>query len=472
MSANSKIEWCEDSWNPVVGCSKVSPGCKHCYAINHVHRMAGNPNPKIRAANEGLTIIEGGHPNWTGKVRLIPERLEIPLRKRKPTRYFVNSLSDLFHKDLSRWDIGRVFASMAICDRHIFQILTKRSEEMCEYSQMIAAGRDATVAEAFANLRPMPGQHWQWPLPNVWLGVSVEDQQRADERIPLLLQTPAAIRFLSVEPLLGPVNLSQYLAVEFCQNCGRKIAFNNQEGQQGLEDGDGIISDVQLKGRTRLPSVDLRPLEIPSNKAAMQSGVDPVDHLSIGIVDSESDTTSVFSGASSAFEVPFAIENPSKVAKDCRIFRDRDSTGLEGRSPSSKICASSNEPPTRGFTGQSELGGDGLNASSAAIRSEELRVCECHHLSIPHFLAGIHWIICGGESGPGARPMHPDWARSIRDQCEAAGVPFFFKQWGAWEAVIDMDGRLLPETYALVGKKKAGRLLDGRTWDEMPGVRP
>src|ERR1041385_9054964 len=100
MSQLSKIEWTEATWNPCVGCSKCSPGCKHCYAIHEVHRMAGNPNPKMKQANQGLTVIQNRQPNWTGEVRFLPERLEIPLRRKKPTRYFVNSLSDLFHESL------------------------------------------------------------------------------------------------------------------------------------------------------------------------------------------------------------------------------------------------------------------------------------------------------------------------------------------------------------------------------------
>lgn len=250
MSSISKIEWTDATWNPMLGCSKISPGCKGCYAINHVHRMAGNPNPKMSAANAGLTVIQNGHPNWTGKVRLIPERLSIPVRRLKPTTYFVNSLSDLFHESVPYRDIDRVFLAMAAANWHRFQILTKRSERMAAYPQQFG----------------LSGY-----LPWVWLGVSVESREHLG-RIDDLRRTPAAVRFLSLEPLLE----------------------------------------------------DLGQLD----------------------------------------------------------------------------------------------------------------------------LTGIHWVIVGGESGPGARPMHPDWVWNIRRQCYWAKVPFFFKQWG--------------------GKKKAGRLLDGREWNEMP----
>lgn len=343
MSDNSHIQWTDATWNPVLGCSKISPGCRGCYAINHVHRMAGNPNAKIAEANEGLTIIEGGHPNWTGKVRLIPERLDIPLRKRKPTRYFVNSLSDLFHEGLPDEDIDRVFATMqhAYSRGHIFQVLTKRSERMKNYfatdglyRKWLDAVNHIRVRWAGLPIVPMSDPA-RFPLPRVWLGVSVESRAYL-YRIDNLRKTPAAVRFLSLEPLLEDL------------------------GQLDLTD--------------------------------------------------------------------------------------------------------------------------------------------------------IDWVIVGGESGPGARPMHPDWVRSIRDQCLQAGVRFFFKQWGEYLPVGQVladygkvlgatavkpnrmklhyggkvgqvpmhafaergvpvawtdDGRL---TFR-VGKKAAGRMLDGRTWDDFPEIR-
>lgn len=212
MSA-TKIEWVRgadgmrgETWNPVVGCSKISPGCKNCYAIRHVHRMAGNPNPKIRAANEGLTVLNGsfsisasqkanrGTPNWTGKVRLIPERLEIPRRRRKPTTFFVNSLSDLFHEDLPEEHIDRVFDVMMQAPQHRYQILTKRSRRMMDH---MTCG--TLAGKAFYGRPP------DW----IWLGVSVESKDYL-HRIDDLRSTPAAVRFLSLEPLLedlGPLNL-------------------------------------------------------------------------------------------------------------------------------------------------------------------------------------------------------------------------------------------------------------------------
>ena len=273
MGAKTNIEWTDATWSPVTGCTKVSPGCDHCYAESIAHRFAGT-----KAYPNGFDVT------------LRPERLDIPLRWKRPRRVFVNSMSDLFHDAVPESYIGRVWEVMARCPQHTFQILTKRHARMRSWM------RHNTV------------------LPNVWLGVSVENQQWADIRIPALLDTPAAVRFLSCEPLLGPVEIRSLL--------------------------------------------------------------------------------------------------------DWR------------------------------YTG------------------------EAHHVR-------PDWVIVGGESGPGARPMRAAWARSLRSQCESAGVPFLFKQWGEWMPTDILDPRAQypswPDTdmrlaYAKVGKRAAGRELDGRTWDEYPEV--
>jgi protein gp37 len=312
--------------------------------------------------------------NWIGRINFDDEVLMKPLHWREPSRIFVNSESDIFHKNVKREWIDRMFAVMALCPQHTFQVLTKEAERAFEYlsdpetpdrigdaayndHDVIFTGDPACISEDFTYL--------EWPLPNVWLIVSTEDQPTANERIPWLLQTPAAVRGISAEPLLGPINLDRFL--------------------------------------------------------------DPVG---------------------------FQCMDPDCVHR-YRAFVDEDS--YKTTADNEPICIDCGQVGT--WTG---------------------------------YELGVDWVIAGGESGPGARPMHPDWARSLRDQCEAAGVSFFFKQWGAWSAVgshnrdalIDIanarivcrpnqqliesglrDGRTL---VTRVGKKAAGRLLDGRTWDEYP----
>ena len=380
MGDRTNIEWTDATWNPVRGCSRVSEGCTRCYAERVAGRFSGPGLPY-----EGLAVMTDAGPRWTGKVALVPEHLEDPLRWKKPRRIFVNSMSDLFHESLSDEDIERVFGVMALATQHTFQVLTKRAERMASWfndtrgsleTREIHVLRAAehlghkrwgapdapfvfdsrgnephlymnASAERVRNRRRWPG----WPLPNVWLGVSVEDQVRAEELVPELLATPAAVRFLSCEPVLGPLDLWAF-----------------------------FTSDLRDKSLAALKS---------------------------------------------------------------------------GRMP------------------------------------------------------GVDWVIAGGESGPDARPMHPGWARSLRDQCAAAGVPYFFKQHGEWaprgivgggrqrgdEAgrelyieptgtihATDEDGMGEPWTpeaskkfdgWALirrVGKKAAGRLLDGVTHDAFPEV--
>lgn len=193
MSTGTKIEWTDATWNPVRGCSRVSEGCRNCYAEKVAARFSGTGQ-----AYEGLAeyrIIGKGTPqertesHWTGKLELIKEKLGEPLRWKKPLRVFVNSMSDLFHEKVSVGWLDDIFRIMARCPQHTFQILTKRPGRMRDYME-----RWKPVEQVLAN---------------VWLGTSVEDQKTADERIPLLLQTPAALRWISAEPLLGDIQLPE-----------------------------------------------------------------------------------------------------------------------------------------------------------------------------------------------------------------------------------------------------------------------
>lgn len=324
------------AWSLVSGCSYVSEGCTNCWAAREAHMRGKQRNVFISARYAGLTADDG---RWNGRVRPLEQNLDLPLRVKKPTVWAV--WNDLFHPDVPFEFIWKVFDTMLEAGQHTYLILTKRPERMAKFIRNI---EDWNSTEA----------------DHIWMGVTAENQEQADKRIPVLLQIPAAVRFVSVEPMLGPVDLN-YL-------------HHN--------------SEVEI---------------------------------------------------------------------------------------------------------------DSLNGTHGVIR--------------PHggVSEKLDWVICGGESGPGARPMHPDWPRNLRDQCQAAGVPFFFKQWGEFKevrryetyskyadsvgrvsraigsiesgqaALLNADGSELVnggpdhKVYPIshlerIGRKKAGRLLDGREWDEFPGV--
>lgn len=248
----SKIQWTEKTWNPVVGCTPVSPGCLNCYAATMAPRLAAMG----QKAYVGLTVKRKGScvaagpvdetpPLQVGKVsrnvfngtvRCLPERLSIPLHWRKAKMVFVNSMSDLFHESVPFEFIDRAFAVMALCPQHTFQILTKRPERMAEY--LMSRDREEgehreQVWNAKVRLQGKPVSPMVWPLPNVWLGTSVEDQKRADERIPWLLKCPAAVRFLSCEPLLGEIDLDRWL----WKRCGAGCSTAGYDSAPGFPGG-------------------------------------------------------------------------------------------------------------------------------------------------------------------------------------------------------------------------------------------
>lgn len=210
MSTNTKIEWTDTTWNPLRGCSRVSEGCRNCYAERQAIRQ-------VNGAYAGLVHIANGHPSWTGKVSFVEDHLLDPLSWKKPRRVFVNSMSDLFHENVPDEWIDKIFAVMALCPQHTFQILTKRPQRMLEYIdaaelsklQLRIARHADQLTHGMATREEWKTVSLRWPLRNVWLGVSVEDQKAANTRIPLLLKTPAAVRFISAEPLLGPVDLTE-----------------------------------------------------------------------------------------------------------------------------------------------------------------------------------------------------------------------------------------------------------------------
>lgn len=231
MSASSNIEWCDSTWPVVTGCDKVSPGCQGCYAIRDGWRLSHNPNPAVRSAYDGtVRKTAGGALNWTGLVRPLPERLDWPLRWKKPRRVFVCNQSDLFHEDVPDVFILSVFTTMRAAGWHTFQILTKRAARMQSFAHRLAwrtptAEERAAGAYGFQAYLGDPGSD---PLPNIWLGVSAENQEYADERIPLLLQTPATVRFVSAEPLIGPIDFNRlHAGGEVCsEGCGEKVTYS------------------------------------------------------------------------------------------------------------------------------------------------------------------------------------------------------------------------------------------------------
>jgi protein gp37 len=220
-TSKTEIAWTDRTWNPIRGCSRVSEGCRNCYAERMAARFSkpGKPFHGFAEAGRAGSL-------WTGRVELVPRSLDEPLRWRKPQRIFVDSMSDLFHDGLSNEAIAAVFGVMAAAPQHTFQVLTKRAARMTEWFAWAknTFGRPERGGMGYAmacfatdakGSRAVCSRGWaddrRWPLPNVMLGVSVEDQRTADERIPLLLETPAAKRFVSYEPALGPVDFEDFL---------------------------------------------------------------------------------------------------------------------------------------------------------------------------------------------------------------------------------------------------------------------
>lgn len=272
--SETPIEWTDRVWNPVRGCALVSPGCSNCYAMKTAHRFAGEGMPY-----EGLTRErEKGGPVWTGDARFIRAKLAEPLRWRKPRKIFVNSMSDLFHEDVTFEQIAAVFGVMAAAPQHTYQVLTKRPERAVKFfnhwmrggwpikDSLVCARHwlvddpkaDGVVGKVLHDLSEdaRPG----WPLPNVWMGVSVEDQARADERIPLLLQMPAAVRFLSVEPLIGPIDLTDLVDPSVSPGEHRYDALSCDVDAEDDGDWNGATIDWVIVGGESGPGA--RPCDI------------------------------------------------------------------------------------------------------------------------------------------------------------------------------------------------------------------
>ncbi|WP_297827784.1 phage Gp37/Gp68 family protein [uncultured Desulfovibrio sp.] len=310
---SNPIGWCDITMNPFVGCSKCSPGCDNCYAERFAARLVRNP----KTAQKYRRVIDAnGH--WNGKVYGQFANWPSPSAK-KGKRIFVGSMCDIFHENVKVPSLLRMFAVLSLCPQHTFLFLTKRPEKMryvfTEYNTDRLHKNRQEVANILSLENPQPVQ---WPPSNFWLGVTVCNQQEANAKVPALLDIPAAKRFVSVEPMLGPVDLSPW---DVCDECGHR-----------------------------------------------RNEFDPYNDL----------------GSPWVGDICY------------NHYCDRSCEGTFSK----------------------------------------------HSLD---------WVICGGETGPGARSMHPDWARTLRDQCAAAGVPFYFKGWGG-------------------NGKKAAPLLDGREWHQFPEV--
>ena len=205
----TRIEWADEVWNPLRGCSRISKGCENCYAERQAARFSGPGLPF-----EGVAYLTVNGARWTGQITELKEKLNDPRRWVRPRRVFVNSMSDMFHEKVSDNFIKEVFVTMAKCPQHKFMILTKRAERMCSWFSTRAAFDAMDIAEK---------EGMYWPLDNVWLGVSVEDQAAADSRLPFLIGTQATTKFVSAEPLIGPVDLTKVACPvdhpKHCEDC-------------------------------------------------------------------------------------------------------------------------------------------------------------------------------------------------------------------------------------------------------------
>lgn len=248
------IQWADEVWNPIRGCSRVSAGCMHCYAERQAMRFGAPGQPY-----EGLVKKTSRGPAWTGEIRLVEEALEQPLRWRKPRRIFVASMSDPFHPGVPEEFLDRMFAVMSLCPQHVFQLLTKRAAAMAKYfaDPDVWARMEMSARRMYRKRhnRQIAGKCLSGPLRNVWLGVSVEDQRSADERIPLLMRTPAAVRWLSCEPLLSAIDLRNLeiprrygTALLDCLTCDLKT--HQQEVFAGPPAGTGPIDWVVTGGES------------------------------------------------------------------------------------------------------------------------------------------------------------------------------------------------------------------------------
>jgi protein gp37 len=242
----SNIEWTDSTWNPIIGCAKVAQGCKHCYAETMSKRLAA-------MGQKDYASILTPDGKFNGRAITRPETLAEPLRWKKPRMVFVNSMSDLFHEDAPFEYIAAVFGVMAACPQHTFQVLTKRPERALEFFEWIDTNALDVVMEKandiMYSVAPalqtwiMPGD--RWPLKNVWLGVSIATQADADKNIPILLKCPAAVRFVSAEPLIEAVDFSDIGDALFDRKASIRAAMYGPMALNA-EQADSVIAEPEL----------------------------------------------------------------------------------------------------------------------------------------------------------------------------------------------------------------------------------
>lgn len=433
MGDKTGISWTDATWNPVPGCSRVSEGCRHCYAEVQAARIVRMARGKPSRYDGLVRVTAGGEARWTGKVVLDPQALALPLSWRKPRRIFVNSMGDLFHESLTNDQIAAVFGVMAAAPQHTFQCLTKRPARMREWFEWIAGGHDsetnlcaqhADLALTDAGLQMWSGPRRAvmrgeapWPLPNVWLGVSIENQAAADERIPELLRTPAAVRFLSCEPLLGKVDLSRWLGgndVEQDQE-GRGIRLRGGEG--------GRIADPSERRDLARGEANRRPswsavgsVQSDASDEAVRQRVAALQRPDPGRADGEPQER----------DQARQQAGEPRACDGLRAAATRDPRAPQGAGSEPEWHQESRREADDGASRRDSCS-EGTRREADSDR-EAVRGDLSARLGRRARAESIGWLVCGCESGPGARPCSVEWLRSLRDQCAAAGVPFFLKQ--------------------------------------------
>lgn len=470
----TKISYLDYTYNPIkMRCTPISEGCRNCWAIAMMKRLAKNPS-----CYADQQRAYAGEPPM-----LDTKELEAPLHLRKPARIGVQFMGDLFHEKIDVEFLKDIFSVIRACDRHKFFLLTKRPQNI-----------NKKYFEYFGNTS----------YSHVWLGVSVEDQKAADERIPILLQIPTAHRWVSVEPCLGSIDLSRFIGYNpiktqeggKCESnivgkdsvrCGEVGRIRNRRTGEDLESqaqngskegGHGYIPNPQKEGRTQYGDLLSNTINVELEEGLLSSASSCVYALLRGDPRRQDDKPQEREQEGQSTR-QFGDDDIFRKSKPC--LQDRLKAGEWTQKSELEILSRSdsgnsfdevrdscrNENPTRK---------ENFPISEKARGELQRNLGSHQRKTLP-----IDLVIVGGETGPKARPTHPDWVRKIRDDCQNAGVPFFLKSWGewAWSESSEMkqykrfgkfklhrfeDGTCMYK----IGHKNTGRLLDNREYNEIP----